>query len=271
MSSETFNTSSEHIAIEVPRATQAQIHRIRFNTLRIDPEKCVFVGVSEKKEDECPICQEEYVDEDLLVKELGCGHTFCSECFLKAAANNLSCPMCRRPIEQVTVPTTIRNHPEPVRNPSTRSVSRWCREMISRHRLDGINLWEERDATLDPRGIYRRLTSLETVIALDLHKISDFLATLRVDCSRAIEVIAACSNIVSQLEALDKRDLDQGIADLRRHYIDVLLDLEGFANRLYHSLLLPGEIRTLAEDMCNMIWFRLRGALDIYSSDRTTG
>tara|TARA_A100001015_G_scaffold321595_1_gene453275 strand:+ start:6263 stop:6898 length:636 start_codon:yes stop_codon:yes gene_type:complete len=50
-----------------------------------------------KKMSECPICLEEFKDDDAL-SNTECSHTFHSKCIFRAITVNLNCPSCRTPL-----------------------------------------------------------------------------------------------------------------------------------------------------------------------------
>ena len=53
--------------------------------------------------EECSICQEEYLDQDLLV-DLKCHHIFHEECLLSWVKTNGVCPICRAPVQEAVEP-----------------------------------------------------------------------------------------------------------------------------------------------------------------------
>jgi hypothetical protein len=53
-----------------------------------------------EKRDGCPICLlEEVIEEEL--REINCGHTFCSQCLERCVKTNPLCAMCREPIRVI--------------------------------------------------------------------------------------------------------------------------------------------------------------------------
>lgn len=94
---------SETITLDIPQDIQDE-----FQAQDLDSERCVFVNGSQKKEDQCPICFRDTQDTDLMIKEVGCQHTFCAECFLQSTTTKKECPMCRRTIGNKPSPHLLR-------------------------------------------------------------------------------------------------------------------------------------------------------------------
>lgn len=57
-----------------------------------------FEKKSKIKQSECPICYEEYLNED--IKNLECGHKFHKKCIVEWCKITLNCPMCRGEIKR---------------------------------------------------------------------------------------------------------------------------------------------------------------------------
>lgn len=87
-------TSSDDTTSHTLQIPQHMLQQYRQQGL--DPTACTFVSGLQKREKECPVCYEDIADTDVLIREAGCQHTFCAECFLQSTEVGDKCPMCRR-------------------------------------------------------------------------------------------------------------------------------------------------------------------------------